>query len=38
MTEEKLNHHTTVKSGILAEETGQILSVFFKQRRLKKIP
>lgn len=38
MTEDKLNHHTTVKSGVLAEETGQILSNFFKQRRLNKKP
>jgi tRNA(adenine34) deaminase len=36
MTEEKLNHHTKVKSGLLAEEAGQILSDFFKQRRLNK--
>ena len=36
MAEEKLNHHTSVKSGVLAEETGQILSDFFKQRRIKK--
>ena len=38
MAEEKLNHHTTVKSGVLAEETGLILSDFFKQRRLDKKP
>ncbi len=38
MTEEKLNHHTTVKSGVLAEEAGQILSNFFRQRRLNKKP
>ena len=37
MSEEKLNHHTTVTSGVLAEETGKILSDFFKQRRLSKI-
>jgi tRNA(adenine34) deaminase len=36
MAEEKLNHHTKVKSGVLADETGQILSDFFKQRRLNK--
>ena len=36
MAEEKLNHHTTVKRGLLAEETGGILSDFFKQRRLTK--
>jgi len=38
MTEEKLNHHTKVKSGLLAEEAGQILTNFFKQRRLNKKP
>jgi len=38
MAEEKLNHHTKVKSGVLADETGQILSEFFKQRRLNKKP
>ncbi len=38
MTEEKLNHHTKVKNGLLAEEAGQILSDFFKQRRLNKKP
>lgn len=37
MSEEKLNHHTTVTGGVLAEETGKILSDFFKQRRLSKI-
>ena len=36
MAEGKLNHHTTVKSGVLEKETGQILSDFFKQRRLSK--
>jgi tRNA(adenine34) deaminase len=38
MAEGKLNHHTTVKSGVLEKETGQILSDFFKQRRLNKSP
>lgn len=38
MAEEKLNHHTKVKSGVLADETGQILSEFFKKRRLNKKP
>jgi tRNA(adenine34) deaminase len=38
MAEEKLNHHTKVKSGVLVDETGQILSEFFKQRRLNKKP
>lgn len=37
MSEEKLNHHTSVTGGMLAEETGKILSDFFKQRRLSKI-
>ena len=37
MSEEKLNHHTSVTGGVLAEETGKILSDFFKQRRLSKI-
>lgn len=36
MSEEKLNHHTKVTGGILAEETSKILSDFFKQRRLSK--
>jgi tRNA(adenine34) deaminase len=35
MNEPKLNHHTEVVSGILAEECGAVLSAFFKQRRLK---
>ncbi|NBO10183.1 MAG: tRNA adenosine(34) deaminase TadA [Methylophilaceae bacterium] len=38
MSEEKLNHHTIVTSGVLAEEAGKILSDFFKQRRLNKKP
>lgn len=38
MAEEKLNHHTLVKKGILAEESGKILSDFFKQRRVNKKP
>jgi tRNA(adenine34) deaminase len=36
MTEPKLNHHTEVKSGVLAEECGGILTTFFKQRRVQK--
>lgn len=36
MAEDKLNHHTIVKSGVLEKETGKILSDFFKQRRLSK--
>jgi tRNA(adenine34) deaminase len=33
MNEPKLNHHTEVVGGILAEECGALLSSFFKQRR-----
>jgi tRNA(adenine34) deaminase len=33
MGEAKLNHHTKVISGVLAEECGAVLSIFFKQRR-----
>jgi tRNA(adenine34) deaminase len=33
MSEPKLNHHTEVVSGVLAEECGTVLSNFFKQRR-----
>ena len=35
MAETRLNHHTEVISGILSEECGQLLSSFFKQRRIK---
>jgi tRNA(adenine34) deaminase len=35
MNEPKLNHHTKVIGGILAEECGTLLSTFFKLRRLK---
>ncbi len=38
MAEEKLNHHTSVRGGVLAEETATLLSDFFKQRRLDKSP
>ncbi len=34
MAEPKLNHHTEVVGGVLAEECGAVLSAFFKQRRL----
>ena len=34
MAEQKLNHHTEVIGGILAEECGAVLTTFFKQRRL----
>lgn len=33
MQEPRLNHHTTVESGVLAQECGQILSKFFAARR-----
>ena len=36
MAEDKLNHHTDVASGVLESECGQLLSDFFKQRRLSK--
>ena len=31
----RLNHHATVKGGVLAEECGKVLSEFFSGRRLK---
>ncbi len=34
MSEPKLNHHTEVVGGLLAQECGAVLSNFFKQRRL----
>lgn len=36
MQEQKLNHHTQVESGVMAEACGELLSGFFKQRRLQK--
>lgn len=33
MAEQKLNHHTQVISGILADECGKVLSNFFSERR-----
>ncbi len=36
MNEPKLNHHTEVVGGILAEECGEVLSSFFKAKREKK--
>lgn len=33
MSEQKLNHHTTVASGLLADECGMMLSNFFSERR-----
>lgn len=35
MAEPKLNHHTDIRGGILAEECGMILSKFFSARRKK---
>jgi tRNA(adenine34) deaminase len=35
MTESKLNHHTEVMGGVMAEECGALLSTFFKERRKK---
>ncbi len=37
MNEPKLNHHTEVLGGILAEGCGAVLVKFFKQRRLKRL-
>ncbi len=34
MGEPKLNHHTEVLGGVLAEQCGAVLTAFFKQRRL----
>jgi len=34
--QKKLNHHTTVTGGVLAEECSNMLSTFFAQRRLQK--
>lgn len=36
MAEPKLNHHTEVINGVLAEECGTVLTEFFRQRRLNK--
>lgn len=36
MAEPKLNHHTEVVDGVLAQECGAVLTEFFKQRRLNK--
>ena len=38
MAEPKLNHHTEMVSGVLADECGAVLSEFFKQRRSKTNP
>jgi len=37
MAEDKLNHHTQVTGGVLAEECGALLTAFFKERRNKKV-
>ncbi|MDP1765430.1 MAG: tRNA adenosine(34) deaminase TadA [Methylotenera sp.] len=37
MAEPKLNHHTEVIGGVLAEKCGAILSTFFRQRRKNKV-
>jgi tRNA(adenine34) deaminase len=31
--EQRLNHHTTVQGGVLADECGGLLSAFFRERR-----
>lgn len=36
MAEAKLNHHTSVTSGVLADECAALLTAFFKERRNKK--
>jgi tRNA(adenine34) deaminase len=36
MNEPKLNHHTEIVGGVLADECGAILSEFFKLRRMNK--
>ncbi|QVL45885.1 MAG: tRNA adenosine(34) deaminase TadA [Methylophilaceae bacterium] len=36
MAEAKLNHHTKVTGGVLAEECAGLLTAFFKERRNKK--
>jgi tRNA(adenine34) deaminase len=38
LAEPKLNHHTEMFSGVLAQECGAMLSEFFKQRRIKNKP
>lgn len=32
-SEPRLNHHTTVRAGVLAEESSTLLSSFFAERR-----
>jgi len=31
--EQRLNHHTTVQGGVLADECGSLLTAFFRERR-----
>ncbi len=38
MSEQKLNHHTEVLGGVLADQCGAVLTTFFKQRRLNNKP
>ena len=33
MSEPKLNHHTEVLGGVLAEQCGAVLTTFFKDRK-----
>lgn len=35
MAETRLNHHASVTGGVMAEETGRLLSDFFAERRRK---
>jgi len=35
MAEPKLNHHTEISGGVLAEQCGALLSSFFSARRKK---
>ena len=36
--EQKLNHHTELVGGVLAEECGQLLKEFFAERRARGVP
>lgn len=38
MAEARLNHHTQVTCGVLAQETGSLLSSFFAERRRQRTP
>ncbi len=37
MNEPRLNHHTEISSGVMAEECGAVLSAFFSARRKKNL-